>query len=243
MNHNVRERRVASLHPDATEARTRTPPTSTRTPEPVAAGRKAIVTSLLADLVAPLAVFYGLRVAGVDQWWALLLSAVVPVLVVVYRFVSRRRVEYFALFILTVVALGLVLSALTGDPRTMLIRDAWAGMLGGLAGVWMLVSVLPGRRPALMLLFHGFAIAKAGPRGAADWEARWDDDADFRHGVRVLTATWGAAGLLNAGANLIFAYAVPIDLAPAAMHLAWPVIAVPLGLFHIVYTKRKNLRA
>ncbi|MCP2341359.1 VC0807 family protein [Actinomadura rupiterrae] len=207
------------------------------------AGRKAVLLSLVTDLIAPLAVFYGLRAAGVDQWWALLGSAVVPLAVVVHRLVTTRRVEWFALFVLTVFALGLVLSALTGDPRTMLVRDAWAGMIGGLAGVWMLGSVLSGRRPALMLLFRNFVIAKVGPQGAAAWDARWDREPDFRHGIRVLTALWGLAGLLNALLNLAFAYVLPLDAAPAAMHAVWPALAVPLGVFHLVYTKRKNLRA
>lgn len=207
-----------------------------------ASGRKAVLGTVLTDLVLPLAVFYGLRAAGVDQWWSLLLSAIVPAVIVVQRFVRRRQVEYFALFVLSLVALGLVLSVLTHDPRTMLVRDAWVGMAGGLAAVWMLGSVVRGR-PALMVLFRSFVLTKAGPDGLRTWEARWDDDPAFRHGLRVLTTVWGLAGLLNAFANLAFAYALPIDDAPAAMHLVWPVIAVPLTIFHVVYTKRRDLRA
>lgn len=214
----------------------------TRKP-PAGTGRKAILMSLFTDLVAPLAAFYGLRAAGVGQWWALLGSAAVPLAVVVHRFLASRRVEYFALFIVTVFALGLVLSALTGDPRTMLVRDAWVGMILGLTGVWLLASVLSGGRPALMLLFRNFVIAKVGPQGAAAWDARWDDEPDFRRGVRVLTVLWGLAGVLNAVVNLVFAYVLPLDVAPAAMHSVWPAIAVPLGVVHLVYTKRKNLRA
>ncbi|HEY3687965.1 MAG TPA: VC0807 family protein [Streptosporangiaceae bacterium] len=207
-----------------------------------ASGRKAIVLSLLTDLVLPLGVFYGLRLAGVAQWWALLLSAVVPVAVIVHRLISRRQLEYFALFILTAVAVGLVLSALTGDPRLMLVRDAWSGMLIGLAGVWFLGSVVVGR-PALMTVFRSFVITKVGAEGAAQWAARWEHDAAFRHGLRVLTIVWGVATVLNAVVNLAFAYTLPVDAAPAAMHLVWPVIVVPMVLFHVIYTKRRNLRA
>lgn len=228
--------------------RTPVPPTKEHAPMPrlghasrPASGRKAIFWSLCTDLVLPLGVFYGLRAAGVGQWWALLLSAVVPVAVIVQRFVSRRQVEYFALFILSALGVGLVLSALTGDPRLMLVRDAWAGMLIGLTGVWFLGSVVAGR-PALMTVFRGFVITKVGADGAAQWAARWEHDARFRHGLRVLTIVWGVATVLNAVVNLAFAYTMPIDAAPLAMHLVWPVIVVPVGLFHLVYTKRRDLR-
>lgn len=214
---------------------------STATSQP-SANRRAIVGSVLVDLVAPLAVYYGARALGLDQWVALLASAAIPGCVVVYRFIQRRQVEFFAVFILTVLALGLVLSALTGDPRTMLVRDAWAGLIGGLAGVWMLGSLMRGR-PALMVVFRSFVLAKSGPDGLRTWAARWDREPRFRHGLRVLTAVWGIACLLSALLQLLFAYALPLDAAPAAMHATWPVIAVPLFVFHLAYTKRHNLRA
>ncbi|WP_433663112.1 VC0807 family protein [Nocardia sp. CA-128927] len=212
-------------------------------PAPGVGSRKAVIVSVLTDMVAPLAVFYGLRAAGVEQRWALLVSMIVPAAVVVYRFVTRRRIEYLALFILTVIASGVVLSVLTGDSRTMLIRDAWAGMIGGLAGVWMLGSVVAGGRPALVTIFRGFLIAEVGADGARAWDARWDTEPDFRRGLRVVTSVWGVATILNAAVNLAFAYTLPIDAASVAMQVAWPVILVPLLLFHLSYTKSRNLRA
>ena len=138
--------------------------------------------------------FYGLRAAGVDQWWSLLLSGVVPAVVVIVRFVRTRTVDFVALFVLSVVALSLGISAMTGDARTMLIRDAWGGLIGGLIGVWLLVSVWVGR-PALMSMFRSFVLAKVGPEGLRTWESRWDTDAAFRHGLRLLTFVWGCASV------------------------------------------------
>ncbi|MER7849246.1 VC0807 family protein [Kitasatospora sp. NPDC096077] len=202
----------------------------------------AALLPLLLDLALPLGVYYGLRLAGVDQWWSLLWSAAVPAVTVLLRLARTRRVDFVALLVLSMIALGLVLSALTGDPRTLLVREAWTGMLGGLLGVWLLVSVGYGR-PALMVLFRSFVQVKAGEDGLRAWEARWHQDAGFRHGLRVLTAVWGAASVLNALAQLTIAYLLPLDAAPAAMHACWPVIAVPLFLFHLAYTKRHGLRA
>ncbi|MFJ4184975.1 VC0807 family protein [Kitasatospora sp. NPDC089509] len=202
----------------------------------------AALLPLLLDLALPLGVYYGLRLAGVDQWWSLLWSAAVPAVTVLLRLARTRRVDFVALLVLSMIALGLVLSALTGDPRTLLVREAWTGMLGGLLGVWLLASVGYGR-PALMVLFRSFVQVKAGEDGLRAWEARWHQDAGFRHGLRVLTAVWGAASVLNALAQLAIAHLLPLDAAPAAMHACWPVIAVPLFLFHLGYTKRHGLRA
>jgi hypothetical protein len=182
-----------------------------------AAPRRArTLLPLLLDLVLPLCLYYGLRLAGVDQWWSLLWSAAVPAATVVIRLARTRRVDVLALLILSMIGLGLLLSVLSGDPRTLLIREAWTGMLGGLIGVWLLASVARGR-PALMVVFRSFVQVKAGEDGLRAWEGRWHQDASFRHGLRVLTAAWGAASLLNALAQLVFAYLLPVDAAPTAM--------------------------
>ena len=204
--------------------------------------RRAVFVALGLDLGLPLAVFYGLRGAGVSQWWALVLSASIPAVMVLVRFLRYRHVDFAALFVLTLLALGLVLSALTGNPRALLVRDAWVGMAGGVAGLWLLASVIHGR-PGLFVLFRSFVLAKVGPEGLVAWEARWETEAAFRRNLRRLTLVWGIALLLSALVQLIAAYTAPIDLAPTVMNAAWPVIAVPLWIFHLVFTKRHDLRA
>lgn len=49
---------------------------TTTAPKTSAAG--AIVTNLVVDLVAPIALYYGLRAAGVDQLLALLAGGAAP---------------------------------------------------------------------------------------------------------------------------------------------------------------------
>jgi hypothetical protein len=219
------------------------PPDRTVEPTPArAANRTTLFVSMFVDFALPLIVFYALRASGVDQWWSLLLSGVVPAVVVIARFVRTRTVDFLALFVLSVVALSLGISATTGNARTMLIRDAWGGLIGGLIGVWLLVSVWVGR-PALMSLFRTFILAKAGPDGLRAWESRWDTDQSFRYGLRLLTFVWGCATFLNVIVTLLAAYLLPLDLAPAVLNASWPVILVPTLLFHLYYTKKRNLRA
>ncbi len=204
--------------------------------------RFALFIPMVVDFGLPLAVFYGLRAAGVDQWWSLLLSGVVPAAVVVARFVRSRKVDVLALFVLSAVALSVGISAMTGDPRTLLIRDAWGGLLGGLIGVWMLASVWVGR-PALMYLIRAFVLTKVGAEGLRTWENRWETDAAFRHGLRVITFVWGCASVINVIVTLLAAYLVPLDLAPAVLNASWPAILAPTLIFHLYYTKKANLRA
>jgi hypothetical protein len=214
--------------------------TAAATPSKI--NRASLLLQMLIDFGLPLVVYYGLRAAGVDQWWSLLLSGVVPVAAVIVNFVRSRTVDLLAVFVLSVVALSLGVSAMTGDARTMLIRDAWGGLLGGLIALWLLASVRFGR-PAPMYLYRAFVLAKVGPDGLRRWEAKWDDNQRFRHGMRVLTFVWGCAGLLNVAVTLLAAYLLPLDLAPAVLNVCWPVIVVPTGLFHLYYTKKWDLRA
>jgi hypothetical protein len=222
-----------------TEART---PTTTAVTSVKTMNRATLLLQMLVDFGLPLLVFYGLRAAGVDQWWSLLLSGVVPVVVVIVKFVRSRTVDFIALFILSVVALSLGISAMTGDARTMLIRDAWGGMLGGLIAVWLLASVWIGR-PTPLYIYRSFVLAKVGPEGLRAWESKWDTDRRFRHGMRVLTFVWGCAGLLNVFVTLVAAYLLPLDLATGVLNVAWPIIVAPTLAFHLYYSKKWDLRA
>ncbi|WP_436529030.1 VC0807 family protein [Actinoplanes sp. HUAS TT8] len=204
--------------------------------------RFALLLPMIIDFGLPLVVYYGLRAAGVDQWWSLLLSGVVPAVVVIARFVRSRKIDFLALFVLSIVALSVGVSAMTGDARTMLIRDAWGGLLGGLLGLWLLASVRVGR-PALMYLIRAFVLTKVGPEGLRAWESKWDTDRDFRRALRLLTFVWGCASVLNVLVTLAAAYLLPLDLAPAVLNVSWPVILVPTLVFHLYYTKKKDLRA
>lgn len=207
-----------------------------------APSRLSLLLPMIIDFGLPLVVYYGLRAAGVDQWWSLLLSAVVPAVVVIARFVRSRKVDYLALFVLSIVALSVGVSALTGDPRTMLIRDAWGGLFGGLLGVWLLASVWVGR-PALMYLIRAFVLTKVGPEGLRKWEDKWETDPAFRHGLRVITFVWGCASVINVVVTLLAAYLLPLDLAPAVLNVSWPIILAPTLVFHLYYTKKADLRA
>jgi uncharacterized membrane protein len=51
---------------------------------------KENVATVLLDIALPMAVYYGLRAAGVDQWWALMLGIVAAVPRTAFQLVKRR---------------------------------------------------------------------------------------------------------------------------------------------------------
>ncbi|GGX99970.1 VC0807 family protein [Streptomyces hiroshimensis] len=201
--------------------------------------RRFLLLQLLFDLVLPLGSYYGLRALGTSQWWALTLGTALGLLSVVYGIVKRRKIEVMALFTLSLMTVGTVLSLVTGDPRTLLIRDSW---LTAVIGLWILGTV-PTRRPYMLTALRTIVLAKAGEAALAAWEARWRDDHAFRRSLRVLTAIWGAAFTLDAGVRVAFAATLPVDAVPTVNTVQWLVVLVGLLVFHKRYITRHGLKA
>lgn len=207
--------------------------------------RRVVKANLLAvvfEVVVPMALFYGLRAAGVDQWWALMAGVLVAAPYVVWNIVRSRRIDLVALVTLSVLVLSVVLGLLSDDPRTLVIREGWTAALGGLFGAWMLVTVVVGR-PAQLTLGRAIAEVKRGAEGAAAWAARWDTDARFRRGLRVDTAAWGAVLLANAVLHVVLVYTLPIDLISLVTTVVWFAVLAALITWHVWYVRKEHLDA
>jgi hypothetical protein len=203
---------------------------------------RANVLTVVFEVVVPMALFYGLRAAGVSQWWALMAGVLVAAPYVVWTIVRSRKVDLVALVTLSVLVLSVVLGLLSDDPRTLVIREGWTAALGGVFGAWMLVSVFVGR-PAQLTLGRTIAEVKRGAEGADAWAGRWDTDARFRRGLRINTAVWGAVLLAGAVLHIVLVYTLPIDLIALVTNVTWfGALAVLIG-WHLWYLKKENLDA
>src|SRR5690348_11961243 len=100
--------------------------------------RKAVAINLAVNLIAPLAVFYGLRAAGLDQWLALMLGSVPPTGHALYTAIARRRLDGLALFTLSILIGSVATSFVIGSPRFLLAKDGW---MTAVAGAWILVTL------------------------------------------------------------------------------------------------------
>jgi hypothetical protein len=133
------------------------------------------------------------------------------------------------------------MSVVTGDPRALLIRDGW---LTALVGLWMLGTLFTSR-PFLRTASVSIVVAKIGEAGARKWDARWHNEPDFRHRLRVLTTVWGLGlGLaLDAVVRVVLAYTLPLDAIPLAGTVQWLVVPAGVIVFHVRYIKRHGIQA
>jgi hypothetical protein len=214
-------------------------------PVPDAGLRRVVRANLMAvvfEVIVPMVLFYGLRAAGVSQWWALMAGVLVAAPYVVWTAVRNRRIDLVALVTLSVLVLSVVLGLLSDDPRTLAIREGWTAALGGLFGAWMLVTVFVGR-PAQLTLGRTIAEVKRGAEGAAAWAARWDSDARFRRGLRIDTAAWGAVLLAHAVVHVVLVYTLPIDLISLVTTVVWLGVLACLIAWHVWYIRKERLDA
>lgn len=184
---------------------------------------RELVLSLLVNAVAPIAVFYGLRAAGVDQWLALMLGLVAPALKTVHSVVTQRRVDMLAGLVMTALLLSVGLSFLTGSPRTLLARDGW---ITGVVGIWILLTLA---RPTPYYLFALRTFTSGIVREQI--EIGWRDTPAFRRVVRGCTIIWSSALVLDAASTVVIAYTLPIDHVPliGALKLVGLIILAELG--------------
>ncbi|MFF4603988.1 VC0807 family protein [Streptomyces sp. NPDC001339] len=161
---------------------------------------------LLVHVVIPLALFYGLRWLGVNQFLALLAGAVIPAVGAVRGLVTERRIGGLQLFLLGTIALTVAMSFVTGSPRLLLIRNGW-----GLAaiGVWILCTLLS-QRPFLYEATR-VVVDKGKQRTLA---GNWDRYPAFRRMLWISSAFWGVACLIDSTARIVMAMTLPIDLVP-----------------------------
>ncbi|WP_232666732.1 VC0807 family protein [Pseudonocardia sp. TRM90224] len=199
---------------------------------PVSTGnpQRVIVMSLLVNAAAPMAIFYGLRAAGVDQWLALMLGLVAPAATTVHSVITKRRIDMIAGLVMTVLLLSVALSFLTGSPRALLARD---GVLTAVAGVWILVTLW--RTPYYLNALRLFTGGALRDRINDAWRA----EPAFRQVVRTCTVIWGSALLLDAGSTVVLAYTLPVDSVPLTGGLKLAALIVLAEVGSRVHFRRK----
>ncbi|MGI5131634.1 VC0807 family protein [Pseudonocardia sp. CA-107938] len=175
--------------------------------------------SVLVDVLAPLAIFYGLRAVGVDQVLALLAGAAIPVVTGLRDLAARRPIGGVQWFVLGVMATTLASSLISGSPRALLLRSA---VMMAALGVFLLLS-LWARRPFL----YTAAMTVLDEDKQRTWSHNWDAHPPFRSVLRMVSGMWAAACLLDAALRAVAALALPVDVVPA-VDLALLVVTLAL---------------
>lgn len=193
---------------------------------------RAMLSTLGIDLVAPLAVYYGLRAFGVGDVLALLLGVLLPSIRSGYLLINQRRFDGFALFVLTTLVLSVLISFWTGSARFLLAKDGW---LTGVAGLWILGTLFTSRK------FCYLAARTLLPHKHAELESEWVRSALFRRVWTVLTVVWGTGLFSDAAIRVVMAYTLPIDLVPALGSVQYVVLYGALQGATMVYLRRTRV--
>lgn len=204
--------------------------TTRRTADP----RRAVIVNLAFNLVAPLALFYGLRAAGVDQWLALVLGAIPPTAHAVHGVIVRRKIDALALFTLSILGLSVVTSFVTGSPRFLLAKDGW---MTAIAGVWILATLW--RTPFLQQFLLSFTSGETHERFVLSWR----DSPTYRHVLRMATVMWGVGLLGDSVVRVVLAYGLPVDQVPLINTLQYFVVYLALEIGTRLYIRRKSVAA
>ncbi|WP_037322601.1 VC0807 family protein [Amycolatopsis thermoflava] len=163
------------------------------------------VRSVVLDVAAPLALFYGLRSATGDTT-ALVVSMTPPALNAVLTAVRQRRLDALAVAVLAGTALGAVAALLGGGPRELLARGAW---FSAPAGLWTLATLF--RRQPLTFEVTRTLL----PHRATLMDRLWATDGRFRAAWRAITICWGGAALADSALRIVMAYTLPVAVVPA----------------------------
>ena len=187
--------------------------TEAETPAGAYGGRiklSGLVTMLAWDVGLPLAAYYLARAAGQTAFWSLMAATIVAGLRVVWGAWRHKRIDAFSAFMMTLFALGMVLSAVTGDARWLLVKGC---VVTAIAGFVFLGSAAL-KRP--LTLTVGKRLAAKDPESLAELEQGWRESAEFRTGFIQLALLWGFGLVLESILRLVIIYTTSIDVSVAA---------------------------
>ena len=161
---------------------------------------------LLIDVGIPLGTYYLLHNAfGVSLWLSLALSSIGPALRATAGLVAKRELNGLAVLMLAVSVAGILVSFLTGDPRTMIAKDS---IVSSVIAFAILGSVAL-RRPLMSAGLKPF-MTRGEPRRTAAWDRMSTASPRFRRLEMLFSIIWGLVLLAECAARLVGAYTLPV---------------------------------
>ena len=160
------------------------------------------------EFLLPVALFYGLRAAGVSAYAALLAGTAVSVAGSLVDLLQSRKVSPFGLYALTLMVLSTLVSLIPGDERFLLARGA---LVIGVSGLWFLISAAT-RKPLTYAMTRPILEGRFG--WPAQWERLWLQLPRFRRIWRVTSILWGLGLCADAALRFVMAWNLPVDAVP-----------------------------
>ncbi|MDR5760312.1 VC0807 family protein [Caballeronia sp. LZ035] len=170
---------------------------------------KKIKPGLLLELVANLLLPWLAYRLALPYWGdvgALYASAAPPLVWSLAEFARSRRVDALSALVLFGIALSIVLLALGGSPRILLVRESLAA---GATGIVFLFSLLF-ERPLIFYLARA-TVTREQENGAERFEAYWNESAGLRRSLRLMTLVWGIGLTAETALRFWFAWTWPVE--------------------------------
>jgi len=201
---------------------------------------------LLVELVAPIALFYGLRSAGAGIYVAVILGGLGPALTTTVKAVRYHRVDSLGVAVLITLVVSAGVSVIGGGPQFLLAKDS---LLTAAWGFWFFISLWAERPLTFRFsrpLLEGRKIFDPRTRSwvastGNSWDELWERVPRFGHVWRVTTVMWGAAMVVDALLRVAMAYTLPADLVPGLGGALWVVTFVALQVITNIYFIRSGL--
>jgi hypothetical protein len=161
---------------------------------------RSVAMIVVFDIAAPLAAYNLLRSAGLTTVMSLILSGVFPAVPVSINAIRHRRIEAVGALVLAGIVVGSVLGLVSHSARLVLVEGS---VPTGVFGVGCLGS-LWARYPLMFTFFTELL----GPDSAKaiQMAALWRRYEGFRRDMRVITAVWGVAFLIEAALRVVIVF-------------------------------------
>ncbi|MEH7075413.1 VC0807 family protein [Neobacillus drentensis] len=196
---------------------------------------QSIIVSILINGVVPVVV-YNLLLDYFTSFVSLLLATLVPLLDNLYHIVKYRKFDAFGLFMLTGFILSLMAFLLGGSEKLILMRES---LVTGILGLIFIGSLFYSKP----LIYH-FAIRFSSndepdqkSKFANNWEFSY-----FRFVIRLMTAVWGIALLVEAVIKTILVFELSISAFLAVSQIIFYSVLGVTILWTVIYRRYAKTR-
>ncbi|HYM32292.1 MAG TPA: VC0807 family protein [Candidatus Cybelea sp.] len=187
-----------------------------------------MLPTLVFDVAIPIVIFNVLARFGVPTLWALVAGGLSPALNNLRIWLKSRRLEPLGIIVMTFLAVGTAVSLISGSVFFALIKDSFLTATFGAICLGSLLAARP-----LMFYINRQFVAGDDPVRIEWWNGLWQYP-NFRAALRLVTAVWGIAYLVEALLRVGFA----LVLSPAQVVVISPVMGFGALIVLIAWTRR-----
>jgi hypothetical protein len=172
----------------------------------------ALVKAIVLDVVIPLGVYFLVGKAGCSNTVSLVISGSIPASRTIWAAV-HGRLEPLAALVMGLFVVSLILLLITGNPRFLLMKEAFAS--SGI-GVWCLFT--SSSKKPLTYYTARLALTRGNGRALRSWSRLNNDSVEFRSIQRRLSILWGIALICEACCRVVVALTFPLKTAVIAVY-------------------------